>query len=451
VGVFTLSSATVTVAAHGSAEVGVTAHTGLDGRDGRYPGVLTATSGDTRVRIAMGVEREVPSHDVTVTAKDRTGSPAAAYVILYPAPTTGDGTEIALTDGTGKARLPAGRWTAVAATFEQGGGQSIEVFPDLKLSKDTTLAFDSRKAKRIDVTVPEKSARLGRSYAGVVLGSDDYGVTFAIDGPSSMTMTRTAGLYAVPTRTRKTRDFVFFSESQWVRPNGTKATDSPYTYHVVLPTTGGIPSTLRHAVRRSELATVTSTYQGSGTVQSIAMPYFGHRVGGGFWTPVVNAVPGRRTSYFTTGGGTIAWRQMMNFDDTEQSAPPRVLRAGRSYPMRWNVPVFSPSLPRLSPGKQPLALRRDNVIVARVPLFSDGGAPEHYGYAEQATGTARLFRAGELVAEEPDPQRLIAEVPAAGAAYRLALTATTPGRTVTAEWTFRSARAAGRGWRCARR
>ncbi|RSM70707.1 peptidase S8 [Actinoplanes sp. ATCC 53533] len=443
VGVFTLSSARVAVAAHGSAEVGVTAHTGLDGRDGRFPGVLTATSGGTRVRIAMGVEREVPSHDVTVTAKDRTGSPVDAYVILYPMPATGDGMEIALTDGTGEARVPAGRWTAVAATVEPVGGQSIEVFPDLELSNDTTLAFDSRKAKKIDVTVPEKSARLGRSYAGIVLGSDDYGVTFAIDGPSGPTMKRTAGLYAVPTRTRKTRDLVFFSESQWVRPNGTEATDSPYTYHVVLPTAGGIPSTLRHAVRRSELATVTSTYQGSGTVQSIAMPYFGHRVGGGFWTPVVNTVPGSRTSYFTTGGGTVAWRQSMIFGDTEQSAPARVLRAGRTYPMRWNGPVFGPSLPGLSSGQRPLVARQGDVIAARVPLFSDGGAPEHYGYALQATGTAQLFRNGELIAEDPDPQRLVAEVPADDAAYRLAITASAAERTVTAEWTFRSARAAG--------
>ena len=44
---------------------------------------------------------------------------------------------------------------------------------------------------------------------------------------------------------------------------------------------------------------------------------------------------------------------------------------------------------------------------------------------------------------DPDPQRLITEVPADDAAYRLALTATALERTVTAEWTFRSARAAG--------
>ncbi|MFD0746580.1 S8 family serine peptidase [Phytohabitans flavus] len=78
-GMFQLAADRITVPAHGSAQVTVTADTNGDGPDGLYSGQVLATDGatGTSVSTAIGVEREMESFDVRVSFVDGAGAPTS--------------------------------------------------------------------------------------------------------------------------------------------------------------------------------------------------------------------------------------------------------------------------------------------------------------------------------------------------------------------------------------
>jgi hypothetical protein len=124
-GMFAVPSS-VTVPAHGSASVPVTVDTAAAGPDGQYTAMLTGTSADgaIRVRTALAVDREVESHDLTVSVTDRTGKPTDTLVNLVRAGTGGadepaDHQTLEVKDGTGTIRLPKGVWNLSTAVVEK--------------------------------------------------------------------------------------------------------------------------------------------------------------------------------------------------------------------------------------------------------------------------------------------------------------------------------------------
>jgi hypothetical protein len=89
------------------------------------------------------------------------------------------------------------------------------------------------------------------------------------------------------------------------------------------------------------------------------------------------------------------------------------------------------------------AARVENVIMAAVPLFSDGTG--HWGDARADTARTALYSGGTLIGEEPSGYAEF-EVPPGTRAYRLEQSATrgAPFRlstSVSAAWTFRSSTA----------
>jgi subtilisin family serine protease len=454
-GMFTVPPRLV-VPAGGQADIVVSGDAAILGPAGAYSGVLTAATPDGRVqlRTPLGLDREPESYEHTFTALDRAGKATNPFLALYRLPVTAGSDKRMITrwvDGTAKVRLPRGRWAAVFAAGEDDGSQTIGAQPELVLDKDTSVVFDTRNGKEIDVTVPEPGARLFNSMVGIIVGEGDGIEGTALFGPGSPTETRVHGVYAIPTPTQSSANFLFFTHGVWAKPTDKGFADSPYVYNVMLPTTAGIPAKPAHAVTRAELATVTFDY-GPGAPNEQARATSAPGVGPmQAWSmgPGRTSLPGRRTHYFATGGDTVAWTHALEFPDSgSQQSPPRAYKAGQQYSERWNHPVFGPSLPPRPLGRGPFMARREDTIAAGIPLFSDG-VLDHFGDAGTSAASAELYRDGEKIGTSPTYTGIF-EVPTAEADYRLIVTGTRDpaqaraSSTVTAEWTFRSGHVTGK-------
>jgi hypothetical protein len=76
---FALDKSTVRIPARSTAVVHVVADTRVQGLDGAYGGIVTATGPGTRLRTPVGLTREEESYDLTVHAVDRLGQPAQEF------------------------------------------------------------------------------------------------------------------------------------------------------------------------------------------------------------------------------------------------------------------------------------------------------------------------------------------------------------------------------------
>jgi subtilisin family serine protease len=137
----TLSATSLTIPAGGDAAVTVTIDISGPGVDGLYSGVIVATSGDVRVETPIGVDREVPSGNVTFHVRDEAGAPAGITLSLVTAGSRSSVVRVA--DGD-VVRLPDGLYDLsgmIDNTFD------FMVDPFLQVTGDTTLTFDARQAR----------------------------------------------------------------------------------------------------------------------------------------------------------------------------------------------------------------------------------------------------------------------------------------------------------------
>ena len=173
---FTADASAVTVPAHGSASVRVTARPGT----ARRTGLLTATGGDVAVHTTLAVAR--PTHTLTLRFTDRTGvrSTRALATAYRPDGTTATGASLS---------LPPGTYALDAQVLESDGGITLLHRPSLVLDRDTTVDLDARLGRPVPVAAP---GRPGYGHLAVTMaggagtGLQDVplaGVTAAQVGP----------------------------------------------------------------------------------------------------------------------------------------------------------------------------------------------------------------------------------------------------------------------------
>nr|WTB35033.1 S8 family serine peptidase [Streptomyces sp. NBC_00830] len=162
-GLFTLSDDRVTIPAHGTASVDLSAALDRLPADQPVSGLITGTdsAGVVRARTLIGGAREGQRQTLTVVAKDRSGKPLSGRVTL-----TGENlwTTIGLdSSGTGTARLPVGDYSGWLIADVQGAGgphslgMALLSFNDVQLDQDRTVALDGTKARQILAHVPRET------------------------------------------------------------------------------------------------------------------------------------------------------------------------------------------------------------------------------------------------------------------------------------------------------
>lgn len=162
-GLFALSEDRVTVPAHGTTSVTLTANLDRLPADRTVSGMINGRdgTGKVRARTLIGTAKEGQRQTLTVVAKDRSGKPLAGRVLLTAA---GLFTVIDIdASGTGTARLPVGNYSGWLTADVRGAngprslGMALLGFNDVRLDRDRTVTLDGRKARRILAQVPRQT------------------------------------------------------------------------------------------------------------------------------------------------------------------------------------------------------------------------------------------------------------------------------------------------------
>lgn len=441
-GMFTLSTTRLTVPAGGTAGVDLTADTRVEAADGAYSGTLVATARNgadpAAVRTAFGVVREAESYDLTLKFLDRGGKPVSAplteilgYSGTYWTTNLKDSEQIS--KGVYRVRVPRGDYV-VDTVMDAPGGTSALVRPRLSLTGDTTVVFDARKAKPVQITAPQ-GAKMSDGQLNLAVGTGDT----ASESHNSTLFwgtfknLRTATLGPASPAGRLSTQL----GGLWQKGST--------TYHLLHNLPDRFPSGYRHTTRMSELALLKRNFGSS----------VAHRKGivNVLWSgPTLSLgtvsapfpLPTTAKIYVTTPKGfkwtaNLGQRNASGDDDDVfyGAEGARSYRAGRTYAATYNVGVFGP----ITGG--PYGARRDgDTLDLCVPDLADGsGHPASSTAKRHTTVTAD---GSTLLDNDGDLCQTVEKLPSAPARYtiRTNLTrppgvATTTSR-LTAAWTFTS-------------
>lgn len=173
-GAITVSPATVTVPAGGTATVTVTANT-HEVPHGSFYGRITGTSADgaTTVRTTLGFTRDVERHQLSLPATDRAGVPAHttawSFGLLegldrdtFHWVTWDQGTS--MIGGVPPSGLPTGRYSFIGwvSEFGEAPWYPLESYtllaePEIELDRDRQFFLDARQAGHLDVKTQRPS------------------------------------------------------------------------------------------------------------------------------------------------------------------------------------------------------------------------------------------------------------------------------------------------------
>ncbi|WP_351235857.1 S8 family serine peptidase [Streptomyces sp. NPDC002133] len=450
---FTVMPQRLTLPAGGEASAAVTADTRAGSADGTFGGSVSATSvdGKLRVRTAIGAEREVESYHLTLKHLDEHGAPTGDGVTnVHSHDRSFYASYADEQDGEVTVRLPKGDYT-LSSGIHPLGDIAVLLQPKLRLDADTTVVVDARKAKPVQITVPDPAAKSveARIWAGFKRGEGQrkglYNYLFA-----DFRDVRVGQLgAALP------------ADEAYAHYSGNWSRDgegAPVNYHLAWNRTGRLDG-FSAAPKKKDLAKVDmlAGSPAAGRVAKLQINPVTPRGELVYTDQAEPDLPHRRTDYVLGNG--IKWSYHMwmyaraedgsEDIDSKLVSVPRTYRAGKSYTERFNIGVFGPALGdrRTEPlGENPGIARNGNTIRAYLPLFGDGSG--HWGNSNYLTVDDSLQVDGKEILASSDPSPTDGgeyTVPAKDSAYKLALDtsrdpAFSPVSTrVKAEWTFRSA------------
>ncbi|MDX3354140.1 S8 family serine peptidase [Streptomyces sp. ME01-24h] len=451
-GLFRLGADEVTVPAHGTAGVTVTASPQTATTYAAYSGVIIASTADeaVSVRVPVGMDVERPSYSLRITMKDRSGrAPAHAYLTVSSA--DGKKHELELHDnGSTELRVPRDNTTYSVNGFffdAQYTEATVVGAPEIVMSADRNVVIDARKAKPVTVSAPSRSARIMYAEIGTV-GLDGDPLTAPVN--DAVGGDRIENVYAVPTTTAEDSTFTYLISTVWVDPAGADGNPSS-VYYLTRPVRGAIPADPGYRPRMSQLATVRSTLAATGP-DTTAYRSVWLTLGKLRWVHGMDGLPlpNRRVDYFSPSED-LRWQTVFeqNFftrpDAHGQSFLSRLhsYRAG-TFEERWNQGVqgsgFSPE------GLN--TYREGDAMMFVIQDSANGNLDLVAGTTTSSRPTWELRRNGEVVSTT----RGYATVPADTAPADYAATFEqerdlAPGSISTklrSEWRFRSQTTAAR-------
>ncbi|MFF8725284.1 S8 family serine peptidase [Streptomyces sp. NPDC015171] len=447
-GFFKLGAAKVTVPAHGTAAVDLTANTKLGGTlDGAYSAYVTATGGGQTVRTAAAVQREVESYDVTLKFIGRDGKPAPNYgADLSGVAGLANGVALSPYDksGTVKVRAPKGTYILNTAVYvdpeDPAKGIDWIAQPKLTVGKKQTITVDARKAKPVDITVPASGLKgqFASPEYDVTVGDGQYGYGWFLDSYKNF---HTAHLGPqLP------------AGSLWQQWDAHWTKGAKEGYDV---TSGGPVKQLATGYTKhykaGDLATVKVGMGAAASGKKGSVGAMGWLPGssGASAVSVPQTLPGTRTLHLSAKGG-VTWELEFEQDggvdpdgfpvaDAGYSLGQFAFKAGKSYAKTVNTAVFGPHL-----GKDLGLFRSGNEIFGALPLFADSAG--HAGSSQFTSVNTTLYRNGTKVGSNTDPLfgDKTFKVPAGDAAYKLTTSVKRSAKVaeastrIDAAWTFRS-------------
>ncbi|MER5597358.1 S8 family serine peptidase [Streptomyces sp. NPDC002265] len=443
-GVFRLGADTVTVPAHGTADVTLTATPEATTTYAAYSGVVSASTADGRVsvRVPFGMDVEQPSYDLRIDMKNRTGAaPDNAYLLVESA--DGKAYEVeALGRSSTVVRLPKDTYSVSAFYFDATFTEGIIVgVPKVVMSADRQVTIDARKAKPVTVSAPSRSARIMSAEIGTISMADEL---LSVTMYNAVGTDHIDGVYAVPTASYKDSKFTYLVTSVWGDPAGPDGNPAS-VYYLTRPVHGAIPADPAYHPRKSELARVNTTFAAT-TPGTTAMRLV--------WMYVDNVrfsnramegvpVPTRRVDYFSAADG-LRWQTAFDqnniFDPNSHGqsylGDLHGYRAGSQVEERWNGGIQAVGL-----SDQMAAFREGDTIYRPFQSAANGNLDL---VADTTSGLpeVKLWRNGELVSQDWS----MSDVPADATPADYRLTARTDRDTapssvstsVRAEWRFRS-------------
>ncbi|OLF18022.1 hypothetical protein BU204_08565 [Actinophytocola xanthii] len=440
---FSLNTTELTIPAGDTATVTVTANTRLGETDGVYSGAVVATGPGTTTRTPLAIDREVESYNLTVNMLDQNGGPAALSQATLAGLDNSTYESFSEEDGSFQVRLPKGQYLLdVLVSDEQTGHGHLLAAPGLLVDRDLTVTMDARRTRPVRVTPPREDVDLvlGDIAYRVETEAGTTGLGVLFDDLSRISTAQVGDELPGTTLTGRVN-------THWLDEDGS-------FYGLSWFPEGELPTGFDKVVRQQDLATVRADFGPTAeNVNALRFVYPHPRTGATFGLGIGRPVPvpGARTEYFSTEGGT-RWSTELVLDDPETAqrhgslrSPATAYRAGQTYQARFNYAVFGPALPR---NDDPWAYRVGDDLELNIPLFGDSSGNAGFSY----TGSARtrLYRGDELLAETPTAGSGTMEgLPAEESRYRLTTTVTRPKTfdtttSMSAEWTFSSSHVDGK-------
>jgi hypothetical protein len=458
-GMFRLSTQTLTVPAHGTAAVDLTANTALPAAEGAFGAHLVATD-DTGVQVStpVALDREPESYDLTLKTLDAAGTPTDAHYSFVFGLDQKRFRPVPGVDGAGTLRVRAGRYHVDGTINTPRPGETTYdsakvLHPTVDVRADTTVVLDARSASPVAVTfdrpkvIPKAVAvAYTRFTPHTALSSGVLGDTFERIGvgqvgdpvPAEEMIASLGGVWAVPD-----------AQGDVLR--------STVSYNLAWFHYGGVPAGFTRHVVDADLAEVHATYRAQanrkrGTKVWIAREptaEVSNGFGFGFRLPL------ERTEFHNVDNSVgprwsaelQQWslRQKQVHTETVLTGGPVDHEPGRPAEEAWNTAVFGPGFP--SDGE--FATRFDDVLAFQLPLFADAGL-DRAGLSEVDSGSTVLYRDGVKVGETDLPGAGQFDVPAERAGYRLEVAAERSevsefATEISCVWTFTSVRPESRG------
>ncbi|MES9508703.1 S8 family serine peptidase [Streptomyces sp. NPDC000609] len=419
---------------------------------GAVTGRIMATG--SKAHVSVPVTLYVQPETVTLRVKviDRNGEPATGASSLDLVSLDTDKGERrsnqGATDQMYRVRPGDYALAAFVATYDaDNAAESIGYLgrPQLRITRDTTLVLDARKAHRLSVRTDRPSTVSHTTFSYARTWDDTWQLSGSLTADSSVQK-----FYASVDGHARNGSFEF--RPTW-RATGSQG-GSAHVYNLSFPTRGPLQSDRVYRPKDSKLAQVTEKWNALGKEADYADGLFirpswnrNTTVTVGLFDPV--HVPGTRTAYYTTGDDAWMHGAMTSFPFAAfMSDQDRIYRAGDRRTEEWYRGLLRPAAPRDSAGKPVLAAERQGDLIGfQSALWLDASGDHWSGGASFGDlGNLLLKRNGEEIARSAYPYDVF-KVPAEDSAYELTQNLSkidTSDRNwlrstvVTTTWSFRS-------------
>ncbi|MBU3863725.1 S8 family peptidase [Streptomyces sp. 4503] len=395
-----------------------------DAQYGAVTGRILATGRDVHVSVPVTLYVQPETVTLRVKVIDRDGKPATGTSSL-------DLVSLDINKGERRSNSGASDQTyrvrpgdyalsGFVATYDaKNTAESVSYLghPQLRLTRDTTIVLDARKAHRLSLRTdrPSTVKHTTFSYAR------EWDDTWQLSG--SLIAGDTVQKFYADVDGRA-RNGTFEFRPTW-RATGSED-GSSYVYNLSFPTRGPLHFDQVYQPKDAKLAQVVETWKAMGKESDYIDAMFIRPSGsGGGYIPVSPSgtvhVPGKRTAYYTPGDDAWYHGAMTSFPFAAFMADhERTYRAGQRSGEEWYGGPLRPAAPRDADGKLMLAAERQGDLIGiQTGLWLDGSR-DHWssGGSFGDLGNLVLKRNGEQIATSAWPYDAF-KVPDEDSAYEL--------------------------------